>query len=68
MFDREIRSVNGLRRHFFTKQEMTLVDSIVIDEGNSHRQLNFCKLIMDKLSRRFQRPVGLFRGCPKDLP
>ena len=43
---------NGLRRHLSTKQEMTLVDSVVMDEGNSHRVLNFCKPIIYKLSGR----------------
>jgi hypothetical protein len=45
----------------FTKQEMTL---IVIDAGNSRRSR---KLIMDKNSLVFERTVGLFRECPKDL-
>src|SRR5262245_4423894 len=33
----EIRSLNGLRRHFVSNREMTL---IVMDEGNSRRSLN----------------------------
>ena len=39
---------------------MTLVDSIVIDEGNSHRQLNFCKLIMYKNSLVILRGLSAY--------
>jgi hypothetical protein len=41
----------------FTKQEMTLVDLVVMDEGNSRRQLNFCKRIMYKNS------LVVFKDC-----
>src|SRR5262249_13807279 len=45
--NREIRSLRGLGRHFFTKQEITVT---VIDAGNSQRGLNSCKPIRYKTS------------------
>jgi hypothetical protein len=43
---------------------MTLVDVVVMDEGNSHRQLNFCKLIMYKNSPVvFTRLSAYFAGA-----
>ena len=36
-----------------TKEEITLVDSVLVDEGNSRRVLSFCKPIIYKLYRPF---------------
>src|SRR5262249_56415651 len=44
---REIRGLNGLRRHFFHQTRMV---PTVMDAGNSRRGLNSSKLIMDKNS------------------
>src|SRR5215471_12017916 len=61
--NREIRSLRGLGRHFFTKQEITVT---VMDAGNSRRGLNSCKLIMDKNSlavcERTLDPISLGVG------
>jgi hypothetical protein len=65
ILDGKSLAFNGLRRHFVTKQEMTLT---IMDEGNSHRRLSFCKLIMYKNSLVVFKDCQLSRGCPKDLP
>src|SRR5262245_23500016 len=60
MSHREIRGLDGQRRHFVHQTRMTLT---VMDAGNSRRDLNSCKLIMYKNSLVvFERTVGLFRG------